>query len=91
MTMKYYRLTTKDNPHDVFEDYVNWANYDHQMGYNTAELLARIARTSDELSEEENQKEIERAIDIIIAMHPQVDEENKEEKGVNFVKVSKDL
>ena len=64
--MKLYGLTTRDNPYDVFEDYINWMNFDHQKGYNTSELLARIARTSDELSDEENQKEIERAIDEII-------------------------
>ena len=86
--MKCFRLTTKDNPHDVFEDYVNWSNFDHQMGYNTSELLARIARTSDELSEEENQKEIERAIDIIVAMHPEIDEE---ENAVIYVKVFKEM
>ena len=67
--MKFYALTTKDNPYDVFDDYINWMHFDHQKGYNTSEFLARIARTSDNLSEEENQKEIERAIDEIISLH----------------------
>lgn len=88
--MKFYRLTTKDNPYNVFDDYLNWMNFDHQKGYNTSELLSRIARTSDELSEEENQKEIERAIDEIINMHPLL---SGDEKGssIEYIKVSKDV
>ena len=36
------------------------------MGYNTCAYLDRIAHTSDQFSEEENNQEIERAIDEII-------------------------
>ena len=89
--MKFYGLTTKDNPYDVFGDYINWMNYDHQMGYNTAEYLARIARTSEELSEEENQKEIERAIDEIIKLHPKTSEKTEENDSktpeIEYIKV----
>lgn len=87
--MKFYGLTTKDNPYNVFDDYLNWMNFDHQKGYNTSELLSRIARTSDELSEEENQKEIERAIDEIIRMHPKLNSDN-DESGIEYVKVVKE-
>ena len=89
--MKYYGLTTKDNPYNVFDDFINWMNFDHQKGYNTSELLARIARTSDELSEEENQKEIERAIDEIISLHPPIKGEDiEDEEGICYVKVVKE-
>ena len=77
--MKFYALTTKDNPYDVFDDYINWMHFDHQKGYNTSEFLARIARTSDNLSEEENQKEIERAIDEIISLHPTINDQETQE------------
>lgn len=88
--MKFYGLTTKDNPYNVFNDYLNWMNFDHQKGYNTSELLSRIARTSDELSEEENQKELERAIDEIIKLHPQViDDENQ--SAIEYVKVIREM
>ena len=87
--MKFYGLTTKDNPYNVFDDYLNWMNFHHQKGYNTSELLSRIARTSDELSEEENQKELERAIDEIIRIHPKVNAEN-DESGIEYVKVVKE-
>lgn len=88
--MKVYGLTTKDNPYDLFSDYVNWMNFDHQKGYNTSELLSRIAKTSDELSDEENQKEIERAIDTIIDMHPLLTGDDKD-LSIEYVKVAKEV
>lgn len=68
--MTEYRLTTVDNPYDVFEDFANWFNFDEQMGYHTCSLLARVAFTSDTLSDEENALFIEHAIDEIIDYDP---------------------
>ena len=59
-------LTTFDNPYNPFEQFTSWFLFDVEKGYNTCSYLARIARTSDQLSEEENELEIERAIDEII-------------------------
>lgn len=64
--MKVY-LTTKDNPFDPNTQFDDWLMYDIEKGYNTCEYLARIARTSDQLSDEENEEEINRAIDEIIS------------------------
>ena len=61
-----FMLTTIDNPFDPFEQFTNWFLFDVEKGYNTCSYLARIARISDEFSEQENNKEIERAIDEII-------------------------
>lgn len=47
-------LTTIDNPFNPFDNYDDWYAYDIQMGYNTNALLDRIANTSDELSDEDN-------------------------------------
>ena len=64
--MAVYMLSTHDNPYDPFDQFDSWYNYDLEKGHNCCSYLARIARTSDALSETENEREIERAIDEII-------------------------
>ena len=59
-------LTTIDNPFNPFTQWDEWFQFDTLKGYNTCGLLARIAKTSDELSESENEKEVDRAIDSIL-------------------------
>ena len=59
-------LTTFDNPYDPFNQFDLWYMFDRDKGYNSCAYLDRIARTSSQLSDEENNKEIERAIDEII-------------------------
>lgn len=59
-------LTTVDNPFDPFEQFISWFMFDEEKGYHTCSYLGRIARTSDQLSEEENELENERAIDEIL-------------------------
>ncbi len=59
-------LTTFDNPFDPFEQFDAWYNFDCDKGYNSCCYLDRIAKTSDQLSDAENEDEIERAIDEII-------------------------
>ena len=59
-------ITTFDNPYDPIDQFTSWFIYDVTKGYNTCGLLGRIARTSDQLSDVENEQEIERAIDEII-------------------------
>lgn len=59
-------LSTIDNPFNPFKDFDSWFLFDIEKGYNSCSYLARIARTSDQLTEDENNEEIERAIDEII-------------------------
>lgn len=61
-----YMLTTFDNPFDPFEQFTSWFLFDTEKGYNSCAYLGRIARTSEQLSDEENDLEVERAIDEII-------------------------
>lgn len=59
-------LTTVDNPYDPAYQFESWYIFDMDHGYNSCAYLDRIAKTSDQLSEAENDAEIERAIDEII-------------------------
>ena len=60
------RLTTFDNPYNPFNQFSSWFLFDVEKGYNTCDYLGRLARTSDSFTEEENNAEVERAIDEII-------------------------
>lgn len=59
-------LTTVDNPYNPFTQFDEWQAYDHGKGYYTCEYLARIAPTSIELSDEENDFLLNDAINSII-------------------------
>ena len=59
-------LTTIDNPFNPFENYSSWNRYDKECEYDSSELLARFAHVSEQLTDEENDEEIERAIDEIV-------------------------
>lgn len=61
-------LTTIDNPFDPFKDFHKWFLFDLEKGYRTTERLARLAKTSNELTDYENNLEIESAIDDLIRL-----------------------
>jgi hypothetical protein len=59
-------LTTVDNPFDPFSQFNEWLAYDTTMGYGTASFLARVAQTSDDLSDADQSLAIQQAIDEIV-------------------------
>lgn len=61
-----YMLTTVDNPYDPFTQFDEWLACDTRLGYHTAAFLARIAKTSDDLSDADQQSAIQAAIDEIV-------------------------
>lgn len=59
-------LTTVDNPYNPFIQFDEWKAFDESKGYFTCEYLARIAKTSHELSDADNNIAVEDAINEIL-------------------------
>ena len=64
--MAEHMLTTVDNPYNPFEDFDEWYAFDERSGYHTMAYLARVTKTSHELSDADNNLAIELAIDEIV-------------------------
>lgn len=64
-----FLLTTLDNPFNPFTHYDDWYAYDIQKGYHTCAYLARITKSSDELSEADQLLAIEEAMDEIVNLN----------------------
>lgn len=64
-----HMLTTIDNPFDPFTQFNSWYAFDTQYGYNTSAYLARIVRSSDELSDPDQDVAMEQAIDEIVRLN----------------------
>ena len=60
-------LTTIDNPYNPFTQFEDWNAWDIAEGYCTNAYLARIARTSDDLSEADESSAIDQAMNEIVA------------------------
>lgn len=64
-----YMLTTIDNPFSPFTQYDEWYAYDVAQGHHTCSYLARIVKTSDDISLEDELIAIDNAIDEIIKLN----------------------
>lgn len=76
-----YMLTTLDNPYNPFTQYDDWFSYDTSHGYYTCAYLARITKSSNELSEADEALAIDAAMNEILKFNV---------LG-NYIKVDKDL
>lgn len=63
-------LTTIDNPYDPFDQFDQWYAFDTQMGYHTCSYLARVCKSSPELSEKDQDMLTYAAMDEIVANDP---------------------
>lgn len=59
-------VTTLDNPYDYFTQFDEWYAFDTQKGYNTCAYVARIAKTSSEMSEKDYENALNDAVDEIL-------------------------
>lgn len=64
--MEVHMLTTVDNPYDPFTQFNEWFAYDTRKGYHTSSFLARVVKSSDSLSEADQDLALEEAIDEIV-------------------------
>lgn len=59
-------LSTVDNPYNPHTHFDEWFAFDTMSGYDTLNLLARVAITSDTLSDAENDLIVEMAMEEIV-------------------------
>lgn len=64
--MEEYMLSTSDNPFNPFTQWEQWFAFDAREGYHTPSYLARVVRTSSELSEADQQLALNDGIDEIL-------------------------
>lgn len=62
-------VTTTDNPFSPFTQFDDWNDFDVAHGYHTCCYIDRIANTSHELSEQDNEDEINRAVKDIVRLN----------------------
>ena len=63
-------ITTIDNPFNPFDDFNSWFMFDVEKGYYTSSKIARLTHLTDDMTEKEENEEIERAIDELIKVDP---------------------
>ena len=51
--MRECMITTFDNPYDPFTQFNHWFLFDTEKGYNTCAYLDRVAKVSEEFSDED--------------------------------------
>lgn len=65
-------VTTYDNPWDPVTQWDDWVRRDMDLGYNSLAYLDRITDTTDDMTEKEYQAEMERGIDKMVLMQPEL-------------------
>lgn len=62
--------TTTDNPFNPFDDFNSWFMFDTEKGYYTSSKLARLTHLEDNMTQKEENEEVERAVDELISIDP---------------------
>lgn len=61
-----YMITTIDNPFDPFDQFSEWNDFDAEKGYYTCSKLARLADIHEGMTQVEEEKAMNDAIDKLI-------------------------
>jgi hypothetical protein len=67
---KQVTATTIDNPFNPFEDFNSWFMFDIEKGYDTSSKLGRLTNLTEDMTEKEENEEVERAVDRLIEIDP---------------------
>ena len=67
---KQVTITTIDNPFNPFDDFDSWFMFDIEKGYYSSSKLARLTNLTDDMTEKEENEEVERAVDRLIEIDP---------------------
>lgn len=59
-------ITTADNPYDPFTQLDQWIMFDKLKGYHTPERLAKVAFSSEQLSDQEIYETVEAGIERLM-------------------------
>lgn len=76
-------VTTLDNPYDYFTQFDEWYAFDTEKGYNTCAYLARIAKTSKEMSDADYEQAVNDAVDEIVRLNVTGNYKKVQEKEQN--------
>lgn len=68
--LKEVTVTTIDNPFNPFEDFNSWFMFDTEHGYYTSSKLGRLTNLKDNMTQKEENEEVERAVDKLIEIDP---------------------
>ena len=63
-------ITTIDNPFNPFEDFASWYDFDMEKGYCSCQRVARLANITDDMTDIEEEAEIERATKRLVEIDP---------------------
>ena len=63
-------ITTIDNPFNPFEDFAFWYDFDMEKGYCSCQRVARLANITDDMTDLEEEAEIERATKRLVEIDP---------------------
>ena len=63
-------ITTIDSPFNPFEDFASWYDFDMEKGYCSCQRVARLANITDDMTDIEEEEEIERATRRLVEIDP---------------------
>jgi hypothetical protein len=65
-----FLITTIDNPYNPFTQPDEWYNFDVTYGYFTYQNLVKLVDFDEDMTEEEENKAYETAMDKLLKIHP---------------------